>query len=53
VHDGTDVHELAVREVSGDEKNEWWTRATAAWPAYDEYQANTERPIPVFVLSPA
>ena len=53
VHDGTEVHELAVREVSREEKAEWWSRATAAWPAYDEYQANTERPIPVFVLSPA
>ncbi|HVJ97775.1 MAG TPA: nitroreductase/quinone reductase family protein, partial [Acidimicrobiia bacterium] len=53
VHDGTDLHELTVREVSGDEKAMWWKRATHAWPAYDDYQANTERPIPLFVLSPA
>jgi deazaflavin-dependent oxidoreductase (nitroreductase family) len=53
VHDGTDLHELTVREVSGDEKAMWWKRATDAWPAYDDYQANTERPIPLFVLSPA
>ena len=53
VHDGTDLHELTVREVSGDEKATWWKRATDAWPAYDDYQANTERPFPVFVLSPA
>ena len=53
VHDGTDLHELVVREVSGDEKATWWKRATDAWPAYDDYQANTERPIPLFVLSPA
>jgi deazaflavin-dependent oxidoreductase (nitroreductase family) len=53
VHDGTDVHELAVREVTGDEKATGWKRATDAWPAYDDYQSNTERPIPLFVLSPA
>ena len=53
VHDGTDLHELSVREVCGDEKATWWKRATDAWPAYDDYQANTERPIPLFVLSPA
>ena len=52
VQDGAAVVDLGVREVEGDEKAEWWNRATGVWPAYDEYQANTERPIPLFVLTP-
>jgi len=53
VQDGAEVHDLQVREVEGDEKAAWWARATAVWPAYDEYQASTERQIPLFVLSPS
>jgi deazaflavin-dependent oxidoreductase (nitroreductase family) len=40
-------------EVSGDEKAIWWERAVAAWPDYANYQAKTDRQIPVFVLEPA
>ncbi|MGD0410017.1 MAG: nitroreductase family deazaflavin-dependent oxidoreductase [Candidatus Limnocylindrales bacterium] len=39
-------------EVSGDEKAIWWERAVAAWPDYANYQAKTDRQIPVFVLEP-
>ena len=53
VHDGAAVHDLVVREVEGDERAEWWTRGVAKWPSYDEYQAATERVIPVFVLEPS
>jgi deazaflavin-dependent oxidoreductase (nitroreductase family) len=53
VQDGADRHDLTVREVDGDEKAAWWARAVAAWPDYDNYQAATERQIPLFVLSPA
>jgi deazaflavin-dependent oxidoreductase (nitroreductase family) len=52
VQDGEVVHDLTVREAEGDEKAEWWARATAVWPDYDTYQANTERRIPLFVLDP-
>ena len=38
-----------VREVTGDERAEWWERAVAAYPPYAEYQTKTERKIPVFV----
>ena len=41
-----------AREVSGDEKAIWWERAVAAWPDYANYQAKTDRQIPVFVLEP-
>ena len=52
VQDGPDIYEMRARELEGDEKREWWKRAVAAWPAYDDYQAKTERAIPVFVLEP-
>ena len=41
-----------AREVTGDEKAAWWRRATDVWPAYDGYQAKTDRQIPIFVLTP-
>jgi deazaflavin-dependent oxidoreductase (nitroreductase family) len=53
LQDGPQVRDFTVREVTGDEKATWWSRATAAWPAYDDYQKATERAIPVFVLEPA
>jgi len=53
VQDGDTLHELSVREVDGDEKKTWWARAVRVWPAYDEYQAATDRQIPLFVLEPA
>jgi len=52
LQDGAVVHELRAREVSGDEKARWWSVATQVWPAYDDYQASTERVIPLFVLEP-
>ncbi|MEX0750657.1 MAG: nitroreductase family deazaflavin-dependent oxidoreductase [Dehalococcoidia bacterium] len=50
LQDGATVYEMRAREVTGDEKAAWWARAVAVWPAYDEYQAKTERIIPVLVL---
>jgi deazaflavin-dependent oxidoreductase (nitroreductase family) len=52
VQDGAQVHDLRARQVEGDEKARWWARATAVWPAYDQYQASTDRVIPVVVLEP-
>jgi deazaflavin-dependent oxidoreductase (nitroreductase family) len=52
LQDGLAVHDMRAREVTGAEKAEWWKRATDAYPPYDEYQAKTERVIPVFVLEP-
>ena len=40
-----------VREVAGDEKKIWWERAAAAYPPYNEYQARTDREIPLFVAT--
>jgi len=41
-----------AREITADEKALWWERAVAAYPPYADYQAKTEREIPVLVLEP-
>ncbi|HEX3795294.1 MAG TPA: nitroreductase family deazaflavin-dependent oxidoreductase [Acidimicrobiales bacterium] len=51
IQDGSEPHDYAVRPVTGDEKATWWERAVAAYPPYAEYQAATDREIPVFVAS--
>ncbi|WP_018684432.1 nitroreductase family deazaflavin-dependent oxidoreductase [Actinokineospora enzanensis] len=52
LQDGTVTKTYVAREVTGDERAEWWTRAVAAYPSYAEYQTKTDREIPVFVLDP-
>lgn len=49
IQDGPEPFDADVREVSGDERAEWWERAVADYPPYAEYQTKTERLIPVFV----
>jgi deazaflavin-dependent oxidoreductase (nitroreductase family) len=51
IQDGPEPWDAVVREVTGDERAEWWERAVAAYPPYAEYQENTTRTIPVFVAS--
>jgi deazaflavin-dependent oxidoreductase (nitroreductase family) len=51
IQDGPEPFDATVREVSGDERATWWERSVAAYPAYAEYQTNTDRLIPVFVAS--
>jgi deazaflavin-dependent oxidoreductase (nitroreductase family) len=41
---------VRARVASDEEKPELWKLMTAEWPAYDEYQTRTTRPIPVIVL---
>lgn len=53
LQDGADKQEYVARELDGAEYDEWWARAAAVWPDYDEYQKNTDRRIAVFVLEPA
>ncbi|MEU1374270.1 nitroreductase family deazaflavin-dependent oxidoreductase [Streptomyces triculaminicus] len=53
LRDGTVRRDMVAREVEGEEKALWWGRAVEAYPDYDDYQAKTERDIPVFVLEPA
>ena len=52
VQDGTHKGDYTAREISGDERAQWWERAVAAFPDYADYQTKTDREIPVFVLEP-
>ncbi|GAC1596954.1 MAG: nitroreductase family deazaflavin-dependent oxidoreductase [Acidimicrobiales bacterium] len=49
IQDGPEPFDADVREISGDERAEWWTRAVAAFPPYADYQAKTDRHIPVLI----
>jgi F420H(2)-dependent quinone reductase len=49
VQDGADRWDATARELSGDERREWWDRAVAAYPPYGEYQTRTDRQIPVLL----
>lgn len=51
LQDGPEPFPVDVRELTGDEKAEWWERAVAAYPPYAEYQENTDREIPVFLAT--
>ncbi|CAN5293487.1 nitroreductase family deazaflavin-dependent oxidoreductase [soil metagenome] len=50
LQDMAEHHDFTAREVTGDEKAQWWERAVATWPDYAKYQEKTDREIPVFVL---
>jgi len=50
VQDGPEPWDGVAREVTGAERAEWWERAVAAYPSYADYQVNTDREIPVFVV---
>lgn len=49
VQDGADRWDAHARELSGEERQEWWDRAVAAYPPYAEYQTRTDRLIPVLL----
>jgi deazaflavin-dependent oxidoreductase (nitroreductase family) len=47
---GADKFTARARTATEEEKPELWATMTKIWPAYDEYQTKTQRPIPVVVL---
>jgi len=49
LQDGPEPFPVEIREITGDEKAVWWERAVAAFPNYAEYQAKTDREIPVII----
>ncbi len=51
IQDGPEPFDAVVRLVEGAERDEWWERSVAAYPPYAEYQAKTDRQIPVFIAS--
>jgi deazaflavin-dependent oxidoreductase (nitroreductase family) len=53
LQDGAELRDYTARVAEGPEKKEWWARATDVWPDYDNYQAKTDREIPLIILEPA
>ncbi|MEU9122606.1 nitroreductase family deazaflavin-dependent oxidoreductase [Streptomyces sp. NPDC048506] len=53
LQDGPVRRDMTAREVTGEEKALWWRRAVEAYPDYEDYQKQTDRQIPVFVVEPA
>jgi deazaflavin-dependent oxidoreductase (nitroreductase family) len=51
IQDGPEPFAATVRELDGDERQVWWERAVAAYPPYTEYQARTDRQIPVLLAT--
>ena len=50
IRDKTEVFQMRVREVTKDpERQRLWGASAAAYPPYNEYQAKTDRKIPVFI----
>ena len=52
LQDDTRSWEALAREVTGAERDAWWDRCVAAYPAYADYQTRTDRLIPVLLLEP-
>ncbi len=52
IQDGPEPHDFVVRETSGDERQIWFDRGVAVFPTYADYQAKTDRVIPVLVAEP-
>ena len=52
VQDGPEPFFVKVREVSGAEYDEWWSRSAAVFPQYETYKAKTDRIIPILVAEP-
>jgi deazaflavin-dependent oxidoreductase (nitroreductase family) len=54
IRDETDVQTMRTREVKdAGERARLWALCVAAFPPYAEYQAKTQRQIPLFVAEPA
>jgi len=49
---GNERRKMRARRVSDEEKAEFWPRLTRIYRDYDDYQARTDRDIPVVLLSP-
>jgi deazaflavin-dependent oxidoreductase (nitroreductase family) len=45
-----DTIPVRASTASGEERSRLWSRMTEVWPAYDEYQAKTDREIPIVVF---
>jgi len=53
IHDRADAHQLVARLAEGEEKARLWAAANEVWSDYDNYQASTDRTIPLFICEPS
>lgn len=51
LQDGAERHDYTATELEGEARAEWWARCVAAFPQYADYAANTDRVIPLFLLT--
>ena len=49
---GGTTRQMRARQVDADEKRDLWPHLLSLYPDFDEYQARTDRDIPVFRCSP-
>ncbi len=52
IQDGPRKWDAQAREIDGQEREQWWERAVAAFPNYAEYQTKTDRLIPLLLIEP-
>ncbi|MBV1876043.1 MAG: nitroreductase family deazaflavin-dependent oxidoreductase [Pseudomonadales bacterium] len=53
IRDKTEVYNMRAREVTDElERQQLWDASAKAFPTYNDYQAKTDRKIPVFVAEP-
>lgn len=50
---GTDAYDVVARELPREERDDAWEKIVAAAPGFGDYQASTDRVIPLFELSRA
>lgn len=50
---GTDERTFRARTATGEERERIWTRQKQDYPGFAEYEASTDREIPVVILEPA
>ncbi|MBZ9594269.1 nitroreductase family deazaflavin-dependent oxidoreductase [Streptomyces yangpuensis] len=50
---GTRILQGTARTANAEERAAYWPVMVKHWPAYDEYQARTDREIPIVVIEPA
>lgn len=53
VHKGRRRLGYLARTADPAERARWWPRVVAAYPGYEEYQARTDREIPIVLLEPS
>ncbi len=52
IEQGNQTRMMRVRQASADEKAALWPALVASYPPFADYQAKTERDIPVMICSP-